>query len=165
MLWVGTDDGNLQVTKDGRHWTNVVGNVPGLPKGTYVSRVVASRAGEGTAFATFDGHRMGDFNVYVYETNDYGKTWRSIAANLPKNGGIVHVIREHPRNPNLLFVGTEFGLFASYDRGGHWMQIKQNLPTVPVDDILIHPRDNDLILATHGRSIWVHGRHHAARSR
>ncbi|MFL6375279.1 MAG: hypothetical protein ACJ73D_11480, partial [Pyrinomonadaceae bacterium] len=155
VLWVGTDDGNLQVTKDGQTWTNVVGNVPGLTKGTYVSRVVASRTGEGTAFATFDGHRSGDFHVYVYQTNDFGKTWKSIANNLPQNTGIVHVIREHPRNTNLLFVGTEFGLFASYDRGNSWVQIKQNLPTVPVDDILIHPRDNDLILATHGRSIWV----------
>ena len=155
VLWVGTDDGNLQVTKDGNAWTNVIGNVAGLPKGTYVSRVVASRTGEGNAYATFDGHRMGDFHVYVYETNDYGKTWKSIANNLPQNTGIVHVIREHPRNPSLLFLGTEFGLFASYDRGASWKQIKQNLPTVPVDDILIHPRDNDLILATHGRSIWV----------
>jgi len=155
VLWVGTDDGNLQVTKDSSTWTNVVGNVPGLPKGTYVSRVVASRSGEGTAYATFDGHRSGDFKVYAYVTNDYGKTWKSIVNNLPQNTGIIHVIREHPRNANLLFVGTEFGLFASYDRGNSWVQIKQNLPTVPVDDILIHPRDNDLILATHGRSIWV----------
>lgn len=155
VLWVGTDDGNLQVTKDSQTWSNVVANVPGVPKGTYVSRVVASRVNEGTAFVTFDGHRMGDFNVYVFETRDYGQTWKSIASNLPKNNGIVHVIREHPRNPNLLFVGTEFGLFGSYDRGSNWIQIKQNLPTVPVDDILIHPRDNDMILATHGRSIWV----------
>jgi photosystem II stability/assembly factor-like uncharacterized protein len=155
VLWVGTDDGNLQVTKDGQAWTNVVGNVPDLPKGTYVTRVVGSRTGEGTAFATFDGHRTGDFHVYVYKTENYGQTWKSIANNLPRNTGIVHVIREHPRNSNLLFVGTEFGLFASYNGGGNWVQIKQNLPTVPVDDILIHPRDNDLILATHGRSIWV----------
>jgi photosystem II stability/assembly factor-like uncharacterized protein len=155
VLWVGTDDGNLQVTKDGQTWTNVAGNVPDLPKGTYVTRVVGSRTGEGTAYATFDGHRMGDFHVYVYKTENYGQTWKSIANNLPRNTGIVHVIREHPRNSNLLFVGTEFGLFASYNGGGNWMQIKQNLPTVPIDDILIHPRDNDLILATHGRSIWV----------
>jgi len=128
---------------------------PGLPKGTFVSRVVASRENEATAYATFDGHRNGDFKVYVYITSDYGETWRSISSNLPQNNGVVNVIREHPRNLSLLFVGTEFGLFASYDRGGNWTQIKQNLPTVPVDDILIHPRDNDLILGTHGRSIWV----------
>jgi len=155
VLWAGTDDGNLQVTRDGQTWKNVVDKVPGLAKGTYVSRVTASRVSEGTAFATFDGHRSGDFKVYVYMTTDFGETWKSIAANLPQNTGIVHVIREHPRNTNLLFVGTEFGLFASTDRGGSWQQIRQNLPTVPVDDILIHPRDNDLILATHGRSIWV----------
>ncbi len=155
VLWAGTDDGNLQVTRDSQTWKNVVDKVPGLPKGTYVSRVVASRENEATAYVTFDGHRMGDFKVYVYMTSDYGETWRSIASNLPQNNGIVSVIREHPRNTNLLFVGTEFGLFASTDRGGSWTQIKQNLPTVPVDDILIHPRDNDLILATHGRSIWI----------
>ncbi len=155
VLWAGTDDGNLQITRDAQTWKNVVDKVPGLPKGTYVSRVVASRENEATAYVTFDGHRMGDFKVYVYVTSDFGETWRSIASNLPQNNGIVSVIREHPRNTSLLFVGTEFGLFASYDRGGNWTQIKQNLPTVPIDDILIHPRDNDLILATHGRSIWI----------
>ena len=155
VLWAGTDDGNLQVTRDAQTWKNIVDKVPGLPKGTFVSRVIASRSNEATAYATFDGHRMGDFKVYVYVTTDFGETWRSIASNLPQNNGIVNVIREHPRNTNLLFVGTEFGLFASYDRGGNWTQIKQNLPTVPIDDILIHPRDNDLILGTHGRSIWI----------
>ncbi len=155
VLWAGTDDGNLQVTRDGQTWKNVVDKIPGLPKGTYVSRVVASKENEGTAYATFDGHRMGDFKVYVYMTADFGETWKSISSNLPQNNGVINVIREHPRNPNLLFVGTEFGLFASTDRGGSWTQLKHNLPTVPVDDILIHPRENDLILGTHGRSIWV----------
>ncbi|MBK9154162.1 MAG: hypothetical protein IPM25_08095 [Chloracidobacterium sp.] len=155
VLWAGTDDGNLQVTRDGQNWKNVVDKVPGLPKGTYVSRVIASRAAEGTAYVTFDGHRSNDFKVYVYATNDFGETWRPIASNLPQNNGIANVIREHPRNPNLLFVGTEFGLFASPNRGESWTQIKLNLPTVPIDDILIHPRENDLILGTHGRSIWV----------
>lgn len=155
LLWAGTDDGNLQVTRDGQTWTNVVDRVPGLPKGTYVSRVIASRAVEGRAYATFDGHRNGDFRVYVYATDDFGETWRSITSNLPQSNGVVNVIREHPRNPNLLFVGTEFGIFASYNKGETWAQIKLNLPTVPVDDILIHPRENDLIVGTHGRSIWV----------
>ena len=129
MIWAGTDDGNLQVTRDGQNWKNVVDKVPGLAKGTYVSRVTASRENEGTAFATFDGHRNGDFKVYAYVTNDFGETWRSIGANLPQNTGVVNVIREHPRNINLLFIGTEFGLFASYDRGRNWIQIRQNLPT------------------------------------
>ncbi len=155
VLWAGTDDGNVQVTRDAQTWKNVADKFPGLPKGTYVSRLVASRLNEGTAFATFDGHRSGDFKVYVYETNDYGETWRSISANLKTENGTVKVIREHPRNSNLLFLGTEFGLFTSTDRGGHWVQFRQNLPTVPVFDILIHPRENDLILGTHGRSIWV----------
>jgi len=156
VLWFGTDDGNLQVTRDGgQNWKNVADKVPGLPKGTYVTRIVPSRAGDGVAFATFDGHRMGDFKVYVYETKDFGENWKSIAANLKTEDGTVHVIREHPRNSNLLFLGTEFGLFISSDRGGHWTRFRQNLPTVPVDDILIHPRDNDLILGTHGRSIWI----------
>jgi len=155
VLWAGTDDGNVQVSRDGTTWKNVADKVPGLPKGTYVSRIVASKENEAAAYATFDGHRNGDFKVYVYMTSDFGETWRSIVSNLPQNTGVVSVIREHPRNPNLLFVGTEFGLFASIDRGGNWTQIKLNLPTVPVDDIQIHPRENDLILATHGRSIWV----------
>lgn len=156
VLWVGTDDGNLQVTKDGgTNWKNVVEKISGVPKGTYVSRVVASKFNEGTAFVTFDGHRMGDFKVYVYMTNDFGESWKSISSNLPGNNGIANVIREHPRNPNLLFVGTEYGIFASFNKGESWIKFKLNLPTVPVDDILIHPRDNDLILGTHGRSIWV----------
>ncbi|MGH9947156.1 MAG: WD40/YVTN/BNR-like repeat-containing protein, partial [Pyrinomonadaceae bacterium] len=155
VLWAGTDDGNLQVTRDGQTWKNVVDKVPNLPKGTYVSRVIASRTGEGTAYVTFDGHRNGDFKVYVFATGDFGENWKSIVSNLPQNSGVVNVIREHPRNPNLLFVGTEFGIFASQNRGENWIPLKLNLPTVPVDDILIHPRENDLILGTHGRSIWV----------
>lgn len=156
VFWAGTDDGNLQVTRDGgATWKNVVDKVPNLPKGTYVSRVVASKQNEGTAYATFDGHRNGDFKVYVYMTTNYGDSWKSIASNLPQNNGIANVIREHPRNPNLLFVGTEYGAFVSFDRGGEWTKLKLNLPTVPVDDIVIHPRDNDLIFGTHGRSIWV----------
>ena len=156
VIWVGTDDGNLQVTRDGgQTWKNVAGRVPGVPKGTYVSRVVAARAAEGTAYVTFDGHRSNDFNVYVFMTTDYGETWTAISNGLPTNRGTLHVIREHPNNPNLLFAGTEYGVFVSFDRGANWHSLKANLPTVPVDDIQIHPRDNDLVLGTHGRSIWV----------
>ncbi len=156
LLYAGTDDGNLQVTRDGgKSWKNVAANVTGVPKGTYVSRVVASRFHEGTAYATFDGHRSNDFNVYVYVTNDYGATWKAMKNGLPDDMGTVHVIREHFRNPKLLFLGTEHGLFISTDAGSKWMRIKSNLPTVPVDDIAIHPRDNDMVLATHGRSLWI----------
>ena len=156
VLWVGTDDGNLQVTRDGgQSWKNVASRVPGVPQGTYVSRVVASRSAEGTAFVTFDGHRSNDFNVYVFLTTDYGETWQSISKGLPANNGTLHVIREDPRDPNLLFAGTEYGVFVSFDRGANWSSLKLNLPSVPVDDIQIHPRENDLVLGTHGRSIWV----------
>jgi photosystem II stability/assembly factor-like uncharacterized protein len=156
VLWVGTDDGNLQVTRDGgQNWKNVATRVPGVPKGTYVSRVVASKYAEGTAYAAFDGHRSDDYNVYIYMTTDYGENWKNIGSGIPKTAGTVSVVREHPRNQNLLFAGTEFGLWISWDRGASWSPLRMNLPTVPVDDIAIHPRENDLVLGTHGRSIWV----------
>jgi photosystem II stability/assembly factor-like uncharacterized protein len=151
VLYAGTDDGNLQVTRDGgKTWKNVAPK-----KGTYVSRIVASRFKEGTAYATLDGHRNNDFGVYVFVTTDYGDTWKAIRNGLNDEAGAVHVIREHFRNPKLLFLGTERGLFVSNDQGGRWTRLKLNLPTVPVDDIAIHPRENDLVLATHGRSIWI----------
>jgi photosystem II stability/assembly factor-like uncharacterized protein len=156
VLWVGTDDGNLQVSRNGGHsWTNVVDRVPGVPKDTYVSRVVASKYAAGTAFVAFDGHRSNDFHVYLFKTSDYGQTWHSISAGLPQSGGIIHVIREHPSDPNLLFVGAEFGGYFSLDGGEHWNALKMGLPTVPVDDIQIQPRENDLILGTYGRSIYI----------
>jgi photosystem II stability/assembly factor-like uncharacterized protein len=156
VLWAGTDDGNLQVTRDGgKSWKNVADRCKGVPKGTYVSRVIASRHAEGTAYATFDGHRSNDFGIYVYRTTDFGETWASIRGGIPDNLGVVNVIREHHRNPKLLFAGTEYGAYVSFDQGARWSRLKLNLPTVPVDDIQIHPRDNDLVLGTHGRSIWI----------
>jgi photosystem II stability/assembly factor-like uncharacterized protein len=153
VLWAGTDDGNLQVSRDGgKTWKNVIDKVPGLPTGTYVTRVIASHVQEGRAYVTFDGHRNDDFKPYVFVTENFGESWQAITNGLPHP---THVIREHPRNPNLLFAGTEFGLWVSFSRGAVWMLFKSNLPTVPVDDIAIHPRENDLILGTHGRSIWV----------
>jgi photosystem II stability/assembly factor-like uncharacterized protein len=156
VLWAGTDDGNLQVTRDaGKSWKNVAPRLPGVPKGTYVSRVVASRYGEGIAYATFDGHRSDDYGIYVFLTADYGENWRAIRNGIPDSAGSVHVLREHPRNQNLLFAGTEFGLWVSWDRGANWTAFKNNFPTVPVDDIAIQARENDLVLGTHGRSIWI----------
>jgi len=156
VLWVGTDDGNVQVTRDaGKTWKNVAARVPGVPKGTYVSRVVASKTGEGAALVAFDGHRSDDYNVYVFATSDYGESWKAIRNGIPDSAGSVHVVREHPRSTNLLFAGTEFGLWVSWDRGANWTALKNNFPTVPVDDIQIQARENDLVLATHGRSIWV----------
>lgn len=157
ILWVGTDDGNVQASRDGgKTWKNVVDRITriagGVPNNTYVTRVIASAASAGRAYVTFDGHRNDDFRPYVFVTEDFGESWRAITANLPHPA---NVIREHPRNQDLLFVGTEFGLWVSFNRGGSWRQMKNNLPTVPVDDIAIHPRENDLILATHGRSLWV----------
>ena len=155
LLWAGTDDGNLQVSRDaGKTWKNVTGKVPGVPKGTYVSRVVPSRYAEGSAFVTFDGHRSDDYNSYLFATTDYGESWKSLKSDLPA-GVTCRVIREHPRNQNLLFLGTEFGAFVSFDHGGHWARLKGNFPMVRVDDIQIQPRDNDLVLGTHGRSVWV----------
>ncbi|MBI1745488.1 MAG: hypothetical protein HYR55_02745 [Acidobacteria bacterium] len=156
VLYFGSDDGHLQVTRDGgKTWKNVAGNIPELPKGTYVSRVVASQYAVGSVYATFDGHRMNDFNTYVYRSADYGEHWKSLASSLPKRGG-VHVLREHPRNADLLFLGTEFGVFISFNGGGAWEPFKlSGFPTVPVYDLQIHPRANDLILATHGRGLWI----------
>jgi photosystem II stability/assembly factor-like uncharacterized protein len=156
VLWVGTDDGNVQVTRDaGKTWKNVAARVPGVPRGTYVSRVVASKTGEGAALAAFDGHRSDDYNVYIFATNDYGESWKAIRNGIPESAGSVHVVREHPRSTNLLFAGMEFGLWVSWDRGANWTALKNSFPTVPVDDIEIQARENDLVLATHGRSIWV----------
>jgi photosystem II stability/assembly factor-like uncharacterized protein len=156
VLWVGTDDGNLQVTRDGgKTWKNVIDRVRGVAKGTYVSGIEASHLDAGTAYVVFDGHRANDFGAYIFATSDYGETWKSASADLPHNNGSVRVIREDPRDTNLLFAGTEFGAYVSFDRGEHWTLLKSNLPTVRVDDIQIHPREHDLILGTHGRSLWV----------
>ncbi|MCP2606563.1 hypothetical protein NLC27_03300, partial [Candidatus Aminicenantes bacterium AC-708-I09] len=154
LIWVGTDDGNLQVSLDGgKTWENVVNRIKGVPEYTPVTRVIASRFREGRAYVTFDGHTRDDFTPYVFVTEDYGKTWKSLRSNLP-DGVTINVIREHHRNPNLLFIGTEFGAYFTIDRGKKWVKFK-NLPTVPVDDIAIHPRENDLIFGTHGRSVWI----------
>jgi photosystem II stability/assembly factor-like uncharacterized protein len=156
VLWAGTDDGNLQLTRDGgKTWTNVAPKVTGVPKGAYVSRVVASRYAEGSAYATFDAHRSDDYGIYIFATSDFGETWKPIRNGIPDSAGSVHVLREHPRNPNLLFAGTEFGLWLSSDRGSSWTAFKNNFPTVPVDDIALQARENDLVVATHGRSIWI----------
>jgi hypothetical protein len=126
-----------------------------VPKGTYVSRVEPSRTGEGAAYVTFDGHRANDFAVYMFFTADYGQTWKSVSSNLPQ-GGTLSVVREHPKNPDVLFAGTERGLWVSWDRGGSWLALRgKNFPTVPVDDLQIHARDNDLVLGTHGRGVWI----------
>ena len=154
LLYVGTDDGLIQVSRDGgATWTRI-SRFPGVPEQTYVSRVVASRHNEGTVYATFDGHRSNDFRAYALRSNDYGKTWASIASNLPANSSL-QVIREHHRTPALLFAGNEIGAYYSGNRGRSWSRLQYNLPTVPVHDIQIHPRENDLVIGTHGRGIYI----------
>jgi photosystem II stability/assembly factor-like uncharacterized protein len=154
VIWVGTDDGNVQLTRDaGKSWTNVVGNVTGLPANTWCRGIEASRFDRATAYAAFSGYQTGDMKVYVYKTTDFGKTWKSIAGDGIK--GYAHVIREDRVNRDLLFLGTEFGLFVSIDGGAQWAQFTGNLPPVAVHDIAIHPREHDLILATHGRGILI----------
>ena len=155
LLYVGTDDGNVQISRDdGATWTNVTDRIPGLPERTYVSRVEPSHHAEGRVYASFDGHRNADYAAYVYVSEDHGDSWRRITDGLP-DGWSVNVVTEHHRAPNLLFVGNEVGVFVSVDRGEQWVQLKNNLPVVPVDDILVHPRDNDLLVGTHGRSFWI----------
>ncbi|MCJ7680379.1 MAG: hypothetical protein MUP70_06630, partial [Candidatus Aminicenantes bacterium] len=153
VIWCGTDDGNVQVTRnDGKTWTNTVNNIKGLPPNTWCSRLEASHFEAGTAYAAFDGHRTDDYGTYVYKTSDFGKTWTSIKGNLPF--GWIHVIREDLKNPSLLFVGMEFGVFASLDGGGSWFSPGEELPTAAVRDIAVHP-SGDLIIGTHGRGIWI----------
>jgi len=154
VVWVGTNDGNVQVSRDyGETWRNVVDAVRGVPAETHVSRVEASHFDAGTCYVTFDGHRTDDHKPYVFVTRDYGASWTSIASNLPE--GNVNVIREDPRNRNLLYLGTEYAFYVSLNGGREWKRFMNGLPTVRIDDILVHPRENDLIVGTHGRSIYI----------
>ncbi|MBL0179220.1 MAG: hypothetical protein IPP98_08865 [Gemmatimonadetes bacterium] len=157
LLYAGTDDGRVWLTRnDGASWEELTGRFPGVPAGTYVSRIEPSYADTNTVYITFDGHRTGDFTPYVYMTRDYGKTFKSIVANLPTGGvDFAHVVREDPANPNVLYVGTDVGAYLSLNKGGSWQKFMNGLPTVPVHDLKIHPRDRELIAGTHGRSIWI----------
>ena len=159
LIWVGTDDGNLQLTRDGgKTWSNVIGNVPGLPKNSWVNWVQASNFNAGSAYAAFDRHTFGDMTPYVFKTTDYGKTWTPLVSAQDIKGvrGYAHVIKEDVVKPDLLFLGTEFGLWVSIDGGKNWAQFKGNhFPAVAVRDLAIQPRENDLALATHGRGIWI----------
>ena len=153
LLWAGTDDGLVQVTKDdGLNWTNV--RPTGVPEDLWVSRVETSHFDEGTCYVTFDGHRSDVFRPFVFKTQDFGQTWVEITGNIP-DGFCVYVIREDLINPNLLFVGTEFGVLASIDGGKSWASLMNGLPVVAVHDLLIHPDRGDLIAGTHGRGVWI----------
>ena len=160
ILWVGTDDGNVQVSRDGgQSWTEVgstLGTVPGAPDDTtYVSRVVASAASPGTAYVTLDAHRDGDFAPYVYTTTDFGQTWTALTDGLSQeNAGSVNVILEHPDDPQVLFLGTEHALFVSTNAGKQWAEVTQLPPTL-YDDLVVQRETNDLVVGTHGRSLWI----------
>jgi len=156
LIWVGTDDGNLQITRDGgKNWANIIGNVSGVGKNSPVSHVEPSRTSADTAYIAFDRHMFDDFRPYIFKTTDGGKSWTNISGNLPAKAYVL-VVREDPKNTNLLYAGTELGLFASYNGGKDWLPLNlKNLPNVSVHDILVHPRENDLILATHGRGLWI----------
>jgi photosystem II stability/assembly factor-like uncharacterized protein len=157
VIWAGTDDGNLQVTRDGgKTWTNVVGNIQGLPKNAWVSSVEAGHFDAGTVYATFDAHTFGDMRPYAYKSTDFGATWSALVASDAPVRGYAHVVKEDLVNKDLLFLGTEVGLWVSLDGGKRWAHYKGgDLPSVAVRDLAIHPRDNDLVIATHGRGIWI----------
>ncbi len=160
LVWAGTDDGNLQITRNGGHtWTNVVGNVTGLPPASWVSWVEASRYDAGTAYVAFDRHTFGDMTPWVYRTTDYGKTWTRVVSPGQVGQGVqgyAHVIKEDTVEKRILFLGTELGLWISIDAGATWAQFTgSDFPRVAVRDMQIHPRDHDLVLATHGRGIWI----------
>ncbi|MEO7012970.1 MAG: hypothetical protein ABI127_01575, partial [Dokdonella sp.] len=159
LIWVGTDDGNVQVTNDdGKTWNNVTANIKGVSRDSWISWIQASAFDAGTAYAAIDRHTFGDMAPYIYKTTDFGKSWTALVA--PANSktlrGYVHVIREDSEKPNLLYAGTEFGLWISIDGGGSWAQFKANdFPAVAVRDLALQNRDKSLVLATHGRGIWV----------
>ena len=157
LIWVGTDDGQVQLTRDsGAHWSNLTSHIKGLPASSWVSSVQASSSQPGTAYASFDRHTYGDMNPWAYRTTDYGQTWTRIVA--PEQGirGYAHVIKEDPAAPNVLYLGTEFGLWISVDSGAHWAQFKgSNFPAVAVRDLAVQRRNGDLVIATHGRGIWI----------
>jgi hypothetical protein len=153
VLWVGTDDGNVQLTRDGgKTWTLLNDRIPGNPE-YWVSRVTASHHDPGTAYVAFNGRRRDDFKSYLYKTTDFGETWEPIVGGLPD--APVNVIVEDHKNSNLLFVGNEKAVYVSIDGGAHWARMQNNMPTNGVHDLVIHPRENDLVVGTHGRSLFI----------
>jgi photosystem II stability/assembly factor-like uncharacterized protein len=154
VIWAGSDDGRIHVTTDGgKSWTSVEAGLEGAPPNAWVSHIEASRSAAGTAFVTLDDHRRSDRNPYVFRTDDFGKTWKSlVTADLQ---GYAHCIEQDPVDKDLLFLGTEFGLWVSLDGGGRWMRWKHGVPPAPVYALEVHPREHDLVIATHGRSVYV----------
>jgi photosystem II stability/assembly factor-like uncharacterized protein len=154
VIWVGTDDGRVQITRDdGATWTSVEGNIKGVPANTWVPEIKASRTDAATAFIVLDDHRRSNLAPYVYRTNDFGKTWTSLVTKDLQ--GYALAIEQDPVDPDLLFLGTEFGLWISNDAGKSWMKFKHGFPTVSVMGLAVHPREHDLVIATHGRAAYV----------
>ncbi len=154
VYYAGTDDGNLSVSKDGgKSWQNVTKNMPGFPANGWVSRIAPSKYDAGTVYVTVDQHRYNDYETYIWASNDFGATFHAINANLTKE--VVKTITEDPRNGDVLYVGTETGIFLTLDRGKSWARFHSNLPSVRVDEITFHPRDNAMLVATHGRALWI----------
>src|SRR5262249_8196786 len=153
LLWTGTDDGQVQVSRDGgKSWDNVTANLPGLPEWATVTSIEASPFEAGTAYAVVDAHLLDDLRPYLFVTTDFGTSWKSLADKLPQDV-YLHVVREDPKRRGLLYLGSERGVAFSTDGGATWRDLRLNLPTVPVHDLVV--KDNDLVVGTHGRSIWI----------
>jgi photosystem II stability/assembly factor-like uncharacterized protein len=154
VIWVGTDDGRLHVTRDGgQSWTSLEKNVPGVPANTWIPCILPSKFAAASAFVVFDNHRRQDFTPYVYRTDDWGKTWKSLSTRDVR--GYALAVEQDPGDKSLLFLGTEFALYVSFDAGAHWTPWKNGLPTTSMMALKIHPRDLDLVIGTHGRAVWI----------
>ncbi|HKK93904.1 MAG TPA: hypothetical protein VJ925_10745, partial [Longimicrobiales bacterium] len=155
VLWVGSDDGQVHVSRDGgANWSDVTANIPGLPDLAWINGIEPSRVAEGRAYLVANNYRNDDYANYVWVTEDHGATWRRIDGDLPAER-VARTLREDPRNADVLYLGTEIGLFVSIDRGTTWTQFDGGMPTMAFNDLVVHPRDNDLVLATHSRGIWI----------
>ena len=154
-LYIGTDDGNVKVSRDGgRTWIEVSDRLSGLPDDAWINGIEPSRFRSGTVYVAVNNYRNNDFENYLFKSSDYGHSWKSITGNLPDRR-VVRTVREDFRNPNLLYLGTELGLFISVDGGDRWVELRNNMPLMAINDLIIHPRDNDLVLGTHGRGVWI----------
>jgi photosystem II stability/assembly factor-like uncharacterized protein len=153
LYYTGSEDGLVYVSKDGKTWTNITKNIPGFPDGSFVSEVVPSKYDAGTVYVTVDNHRLNDYKPYIWMSTDFGQSFKSIVNNL--SGENVRTLTEDPKNRDVLYIGTESGIFLSLDRGASWQRLKANFPNVRVDEITIHPRDNAMLIATHGRALWI----------
>ena len=155
LLYAGTDDGRFHVSMDdGASWNDVTSGFQGLPAGAWVSGIEPSSHQAGRVYVVWNNYRNDDYGNYLYVSEDHGETWTDITGDLPAER-VLRTVREDFRNPSVLFLGAEIGLFYSYDRGNHWTEIRSGMPTLPFNDLVIHPRDNDLVLGTHGRGVWI----------